>query len=235
MPIDCVKVAIVDDHLLFRTTLKSCLSDQPNLQVVVQANDVQSLLDQLRSSPADVLLMDLFLPGVNGREAAALIRSAYPELRILVLSVSLDVEMVAELLEEGVSAFIAKSDEPEELLKAIHSIASDGLYRNDLLTETLYQTRQKISKCVAEAQVELSDREKRILQLIWEEKSNKEIADELFLGVRSVEKLRQTIKEKVGAKSTVGLLKYGFAKKIIQSVWSCQPVSEERRLLNVSN
>jgi len=120
------------------------------------------------------------------------------------------------LLDSGIHGYISKSEEPEELLQAIHAVADNRIYQNRIFTEALYRSKQNnISTFTDASSGHLNEREKKILELIWEEKSNKEIADELFLGIRSVEKIRQDMKEKIGVKSTVGLLKYAIRKRII--------------------
>src|SRR5882757_8225180 len=211
-----INLAIVDDHVLFRKTLKAFLSDQENINVAVQAADIFDLLSKLKTSSIDVLLMDIFLPELNGNEALKVIRNEYPMLKIIVLSMSTDMDLISDLLDAGIHGYISKGDEPEELLQAIRAVADNRIYRNRLFTEALYWNKQNnIKSHIEKTNVSLNEREKKMLQLIWEEKSNKEIADELFLGVRSVEKIRQDMKEKMGVKSTVGLLKYAINQRII--------------------
>jgi len=216
MPLKSINLAIVDDHALFRKTLKAFLSEQDNLHVAIQASDVFDFLNQLKDSSVDLLLLDVFLPEVNGNEALKMIRSEYPSIKILMLSMSTDLELISNMLDFGIHGYISKSEEPEELLQTIQAISDGRIYRNRFFTEALYWSKQHNGRILPQtSQASLSDREKKILQLIWEEKSNKEIADELFLGVRSVEKIRQDLKEKIGVKSTVGLLKYAIKNKII--------------------
>jgi DNA-binding NarL/FixJ family response regulator len=156
------------------------------------------------------------MPGLNGNEAVNLMRREYPDIKILVLSMSNDMDLISDLLDSGIHGYISKSDEPEDLVQAIYTVSDNRIYHNKIYTEALYWNKQNTIRARNEgARALLNEREKKILQLLWEEKSNKEIADELFLGVRSVEKIRQDIKEKIGAKSTVGLLKYAIEKKII--------------------
>lgn len=211
-----INLAIVDDHSLFRKTLKSFLSEQANMNVVIQAADMFDLFGKLKTTPVDVLLMDVFMPKLNGNEALKILRKEYPFTRILVLSMSTDMDVISDLLDSGIHGYISKADEPDELLQAIQAVADNRIYRNRIFTEALYWNKQNNIKTYAsDSLISLSEREKKIVQWIWEEKSNKEIADELFLGVRSVEKIRQDLKEKTGSKSTVGLLKYAINKKII--------------------
>jgi DNA-binding NarL/FixJ family response regulator len=211
-----INLAIVDDHVLFRKTLKAFLSDQENFNVTVQAADMFDLLNKLRTTSIDVLLMDIFLPELNGNEALKGIRSEYPAVKIIVLSMSTDLDLISDLLDAGIHGYISKGDEPEELLQAIRAVADNRIYRNRIFTEALYWNKQNnIRSHLEKSDKSLNEREKKILQLIWEEKSNKEIADELFLGVRSVEKIRQDLKEKIGVRSTVGLLKYAISHRII--------------------
>jgi DNA-binding NarL/FixJ family response regulator len=213
-----INLAVVDDHALFRKVLKNYLSEQKNVNVVVQASDMLDLFTQLRGHSVDILVMDIFMPGTNGYDAIKTLHDEYPLLKILVLSMSIDMDMISELLDMGIYGYISKADEPEELLLAIKSTSENRLYRNRLFTEALYWNKQNNMHDLSEhPSAALNERDKKILQLIWEEKSNKEIADELFLGVRSVEKIRQDLKEKVGVKSTIGLLKFAIKKKFIRN------------------
>jgi DNA-binding NarL/FixJ family response regulator len=213
-----INLGLVDDHALFRKALKNYLSDQKDLHVAFQSSSIADLIEKLKDTSVDILLMDMFMPEMNGNDALPIIHSKCPSIKILMLSMSSDMDLISKLLEEGIHGYISKSDEPEELLLAIQAIANGRIYRNRVFTEALYWNKQNnIRNFQKERFVFLKEREKKILQLIWEEKSNKEIADMLFLGVRSVEKIRQDIKEKIGAKSTVGLLKYGIDQNIIRA------------------
>jgi DNA-binding NarL/FixJ family response regulator len=216
MLIHPVRLAIVDDHALFRKTLKNYLSDQKNISVLLQSGDVLDLLNKLKSTSIDVLLMNLFMPGLTGVDAIRTIRSEYPNIKIVILSANTDLAVISDLLDSGIHGYISKSDEPEELLQVIQDISQNRICRNRLFTEALYWNRQNSLRLIKGSRpAELNDREKKIVRLLWEEKSNKEIADELYIGIRTVERTRQEMKEKVGVKSTVGLIKFAIQKKII--------------------
>ena len=212
-----LRLAIVDDHSLFRNTLKSYLSEQQNINVAIQASDIPELFEKLKYTSVDVLLIDIFVPEINANDALRTIRSEYPDIKILVLSICSDMDLISDLLDADIHGFVSKADEPEDLLQAIQAASENRIYRNRIFTEALYWSEQHaIKKYMDDSPASLNEREKKILQLIWEEKSNKDIAELLFLGVRSVEKIRQDLKEKIGAKSTVGLLKYAIEKKLIR-------------------
>ena len=207
-------IAIADDHTLFRKALKGFLAQRDHLQVSVEVSTAIELLEQLKNKPVDILVTDISMPELSGFEAVKIIRSVYPKIKVIVLSMHNDLEMVNELIDIGIHAYISKADEPEHLLQALNAVIENRVYKNKIFTDALYWHRQFGEK-VSKANITLEEREKKILQLLWEEKSNKEIADEVFLGVRSIEKIRQAMKEKLGVKSTIGLLKYGLNKKII--------------------
>jgi DNA-binding NarL/FixJ family response regulator len=208
-------LALFDDHVLIRKVLRNFLLEQKNMHVAIQASDIFDLSEKLKGAQPDVLVVNLFMPERNGADALKIIRNNFPDLRIVLLTPCTDMNLLSEMLDSGIYGCISsKGDEPEELLKAIRSAAEGRIHRNKLFTEALYWNRQNPSPRSGFTP-SLSEREKSIVQMIWEEKSTKEIADELFLGVRSIEKIRQEIKEKLGVKSTVGLLKYAIDKKLV--------------------
>ena len=165
-----------------------------------------------------MLLLEIVTPGMKGIETLKRIRELYPDLKVVILSMATDLQLVDELFDIGIHAYISKADEPENLMQAIIAAAEDKIYRNKILTDALYFNRHENQRRNAKNPVaDLDEREKKILQLLWEEKSNQEIAKEFFLGVRSIEKIRRALKEKIGTKSSVGLIKYALNNKIIDT------------------
>ena len=170
----------------------------------------------MRLQTIDVLLLDLFLPGLYGTEVVKFVLDKYSAVKILAISMSTDIDLICNVLDSGAHGYISKADDPEELLIAIQAISENRIYRNALLTEALYRNRQNsLDACANRRQISLNEREKKILELLWEEKSNREIANELYLGTRTVERIRQDLKEKIGVRSTIGLVKYAVQNKII--------------------
>ncbi|AEV98662.1 DNA-binding response regulator [Niastella koreensis] len=212
-----INIAIVDTHTLFRKTLKNYISDQRNMNVVIQSPNISDLLSKLKDFEVHILLMEVYVPEQNGVDAVKNIKSKYPDIKILALSTCTEMNSLNELLDAGVYGIISKTDEPDELIRAIEAISEKGIYRSALFTEIMYWNKQhNLMSNKETTTVSLNKRESEMLQLLWEEKSNKEIAGYLYLSVRSVEKIRQDLKEKLGVKSTIGLIKYGINKKIIK-------------------
>jgi DNA-binding NarL/FixJ family response regulator len=216
-----INLAIVDDHVLFRKLLKSYFSRQENIKVAIQAPDAHELFSSLKFIPVDILLIDLFMLKLNGEEAVKIIREKYPEIKVIILSICTDPALLSRLMDIGIYGYISKADEPENLLQAVLAASQNRIFRNGYFTEALYWDKQAGAN--KKSTVIFEEREKKIIQLLWEEKSNKEIADAIFLSVRSVEKIRQNLKDKVGVKSTIGLLKYAFVHQIIRNDRSPEP------------
>jgi DNA-binding NarL/FixJ family response regulator len=213
---ESVKLAIVDPHLLFGKILRKYLWEQKHFNVAIHSPDFEELIRMKEDTGIDVLVADVLCSSQYSMESLRKIRVRHPDIKVVVLSMCMDLPLISDLLEMGIHGYISKADDPEELIQAIQAASENRIHRNRLYTEALYwKSHNNAKKFTEGAFFSLSEREKRILQLLWEEKSNKAIANELFLGLRSVEKIRQDMKEKVGVKSTIGLLKYAINKKII--------------------
>jgi DNA-binding NarL/FixJ family response regulator len=216
MPSSLINLAIVDDHTLLRKVLKNYLSEQKNMSVVLNSPDIKDLLNRLKDHYIQVLIMDVYMPTLGGYEAVKIIRSRYPEIKILILSMCTDMDLLSDILDLGIYGIVSKADDPDELIQAITSLSEHRIYRNKLFTDLMYLNKQHINKTNNSGPVVLlSEREREVLKLLWQEKSNKEIAEHLFLSIRSIEKIRQDMKDKLGIKSTIGLLKYAINKRII--------------------
>ncbi|WP_235021490.1 response regulator transcription factor [Chitinophaga eiseniae] len=209
-----ISVAIFDKIPLFAKMLKKYLAEQRNMMVDVMVSDFDDLAERLRCHHVDVLIMDISQEDYF--EQLKMLRTGFPQLKVLILSMCTDLQVVSELQDLGIYGYLSKSEDGDELIHAIKMTADNDIYRNKLFTEALYLNRRKsMKKERDEAYLELNERERMIVQMLWEEKTNKEIADELFLSIRSVEKIRQDVRDRLGLKSTVGLLKYALDKRII--------------------
>lgn len=215
MPPGQIHIAIADDHTFFRKLLSDYLSSQPNIKVSISVSDASDLLHKLKNNRVDIILLDLFMPKLKSFDAIRIIANVYPAVKIIVLSMCTDLKVVSKLLDFGIHAYISKCDEPSSLLDAITSISNNKFYRNYLFIEALFHNREgKQTKQIGNTNL-LNEREKMIIQALWEENSNLEIANDFCLSIRSVEKIRQDIKNKIGFKSLAGMFKYALGHGII--------------------
>lgn len=218
VPRNRIKLAVADDHTLFRKVLVDYLSQQKNIIIGMQAGDAMELLTKLKNTLSDVVLLDLFMPKSDPLNLIQTIQKEFPGIKIIVVSFCTDLSIISDILEMGVSAYVSKEEDPEALLQAITLAYENKIYRNFLFTEALYLSKEKkINKGIKKEHADFNEREKRIIQLLWEEKNNKEVAQELYLSIRSVEKIRQDMKEKLGVRSITGLFKYALNRGIIST------------------
>lgn len=210
------KVCIVDDHTIFRKALKEVVSNKDGIEVVFDAENGQELLKKLPQYDIDIVLLDLFMPVMSGRDVIVYMKEHYPEIKIIVISACQELSIINTVLEMGIHAYISKTADVSELWDAIEQVKCNKLYENKLLKQTLYwQAHQRLTQNDTYRQIRYNTTHQKLLELLWQEKSTQEIAHELFMSVSSIEKLKQQLKEKIGAKSTIGLIKYALHKKLI--------------------
>lgn len=210
---DKIRLAIVDDHQIVIDGLISLLGGQPRYSVELTTTSARFLLDQLRNIPVDVLLTDVMMPEMNGRELAATIRKQHPHIRILALSMSGEGQLVNQMIADAdIAGYVLKNIGKSELLHALDKIAEGGLY----FSEEVLAEMGKASLIRKEnAEVHLTAREIEIIALIEKEFNNKQIADALFISERTVETHRKNIFRKTSTNSVLGLIKYAYEHKLI--------------------
>jgi DNA-binding NarL/FixJ family response regulator len=207
-----INLAIVIVHSIFRKVLKNYLSEQKNINVVINTSNSKELLNNFKHFPVDVLLIDITT--FKSNDLVTNLINDYPETKVLVFSDISDIKLLDTLPVE-IHGYISSADDPDDLLQAITSVSNNVIHRNKLYTEVLYLNQQNYLRN-GPFNINLNERERKIIQLLWEEKSNKEIADLFYLSIRSVEKIRQDLKDKLNVKSTIGMFKYALKEKIIQ-------------------
>src|SRR6266498_4503055 len=212
-----IKIAIADDYKIFREGLKVSLADDQNLEVVFEVDNGEDLLKSMESNKADIVIMDLNMPIMDGMEATQVIRKKYNEVKVLVVSMYDDDKFIIHLMEIGANGYLLKNAEPDEIRKAIYAVHENGYYFNDLVNKALLKKliiKNNINPSFNQ-NVEFSEREHKVLKLICEEKTAVEIAKEIFLSPRSVEGIRQRLIEKVGVRNTAGLVMFAIKNGII--------------------
>lgn len=211
-----ITLAIADDHKIFRQGLKALLGDYPQVRMLVEAASGRELLNALPQQPVDVVLMDINMPGLDGLQATQQVLAAHPATRVLALSMYDEDKYIVDMMKAGARGYLLKSAEPDEIIEAIADVHRKGFYFNESLSATLVKQLLGQSPADLPHEAGLNERETAVLQLLCQEHSNAEIADRLFLSVRTVEGYRTRLFEKIGARNIVGLVIYAVKKGIIQ-------------------
>lgn len=213
-----IKVSIADDHKIFRDGIKMALKDREYLKILWEAEDGRDLMHKLRLKQPDVLLMDIRMPEVDGVNAIGMIRKEYDDIKIIVLTMYDDQEMITKMMEMGANAYLTKTTDPEEIYQAILTCMNDDFYFNDLVNKAVLLKLQhkKAVKQFYPNPVKFSEKELKILKCIAEDKTTEEISKEVFLSPRTIETIRQNMKQKVGAKTIAGLVMYAMRNKLLE-------------------
>jgi len=213
-----IKVSIADDHKIFRDGIKMALKDREYLKILWEAEDGRDLMHKLRLKQPDVLLMDIRMPEVDGVNAIGMIRKEYDDIKIIVLTMYDDQEMITKMMEMSANAYLTKTTDPEEIYQAILTCMNDDFYFNDLVNKAVLLKLQhkKAVKQFYPNPVKFSEKELKILKCIAEDKTTEEISKIIFLSPRTIETIRQNMKTKVDAKTIGGLIMYGMRNKLIE-------------------
>jgi DNA-binding NarL/FixJ family response regulator len=215
-----INIAIADDHKIFRDGMKMALSGKENLKMLWEAENGKEMMHKIAIKMPDVLLMDIRMPEIDGINAIQLIRKEYEALKIIVLTMYDDKEMITRMMEMGANAYLTKTTDPEEVYEAILTCMNDDFYFNDLVNNAvmgkLMQKKSVRQFYADKIPVSFTEKEIKILQLLAEDKSTEEISKIVFLSPRTIETIRQNMKTKVDAKTIGGLIMYGIRNKLIE-------------------
>ena len=202
-------IIIADDHQLLREGLIKLIGKAFPDSIIKGAANGKEVLSLLKSSPCDLLLMDLDMPEMDGFDTSIEVLKRYPDTRILIISGYSNEKHIYYLVEIGVHGFINKNASPQELEEAINDILSKGFHYNEAMVQIMRNgIIQKSSKPTFRLKKELNQREKEVLKQICMEKTTKQIADTIYLSERTVEKIRTNLAAKLEVKGTAGLVRY---------------------------
>ena len=216
---DIIKVAIADDHQIFRKGVILSLRQYTNIKFVFEAENGDDLIQKVTDNEEhpDVILMDLKMPVKDGIETTKYLNKHFPAIRIIILTMYEDERFVGHLMDSGANGYLLKNAEPDELRKSIYAVHENGYYFNDLVNKALLKklVLKNNFKPSFNQNVELTERELEVLKLICEEKTAAEIGKDIFLSPRSVEGIRQRLIEKVGVRNTAGLVMFAIKSGIV--------------------
>ncbi len=218
-PVATIKYLIADDHTVFRQGLRLVLGDDPALELVGEASNGFEVMERLKAGPRpDVILMDIRMPDMDGIEATKRVKEFYPTVRVLILTMHDDEQLILHLLEAGAGGYLIKNADAEEIKLAIHACAETGFYFSDHVSNTALKSLIYNNQAVPRFHhnVQLTEREREVLQYICEGLTAAEIGKCIFLSHRTVEGIKSSLLEKTGARNTAGLVMYAVKAGIVE-------------------
>ena len=213
-----IRILLADDHTIIRSGLRLLLEQQPDFKVVAEANDGREAVQLVSKHHPEVAILDIGMPQLNGIEATRQIVSASPETQVLILSMHSDEGYVLRALKAGARAYILKNSAEADLIRAVRSVAEGKSFFSPVISKMLLEdyVRQVREKEVEDSYDLLTPREREILQLLAEGRTNKEVANVLGLSLHTVETHRGNILEKLNLHGVPELILYAVRKGIIQ-------------------
>lgn len=212
-----IKLAIADDQVLFLKGLKLLIESFENIELIIEAGDGVELLSAIAENPPNVVLTDLKMPNMDGLEATEKIRAAYPDIKIILLTMHDEEHLINHVMKLGANGYLLKNEEPEELEAAIRTVVKKDFYFNDYVSKALLRGLQEPKKKydLWAGTERLSKREMEVLELICQEYTSPEIADKLYISSRTVDNHRNSLLEKTGVRNTAGLILFAIKNKLI--------------------
>ncbi len=211
---DKIRLVIVDDHQILIDGIKSLLKSDKRFVVVGETTKSPDAIGLVNSLQPHILLSDIDMPDMNGIELTKLLKSVFPSLNVLVLSMHNDRTMIAEIVNAGASGYILKNTGKEELVMALLKIYNGGMFFSDAVAAEMMRPVVESVKPITN-QVNLTGRELEIVKLISEEYNNAQIADKLFISERTVETHRKNILRKTNTHNVLGLVKFAMDNGIV--------------------
>jgi DNA-binding NarL/FixJ family response regulator len=215
--LDGIRILIADDHPLIREGLRRILEMDPQIKVVGEVGDGQGAINKTRILDPNVILMDLKMPGTDGVEASRVIRREFPEIKIIILTVADDDDML-EVIRAGASGYLLKDVEPDELLKAIHTVYEGRPAFHPIVTSRLLGEYNRLSMPVRKDDEisMLTEREKEVLGLIAQGESNKNIAHKLFISEKTVKNHITSIFRKLKVDGRTQAAIFAIKKRMVE-------------------
>ena len=206
-----IRIILADDHNLLREGIKNLLKSEPNIEVIAEAENGRETLNLVEIHQPDIILMDIGMPELNGIEATIKIKEQVPETKIIALSMYSDRQYILKMFKAGASGYLLKDCAIEDLTKAIGTVMRNNIFLSPKISGIVIN--DFINKSLVDEEIsgsELSVREKEVLQLIAEGKSTKQIAERLYISIKTVESHRKHIMVKLNLHTIPELTKYAI-------------------------
>jgi DNA-binding NarL/FixJ family response regulator len=218
MKSEMIKVLIVDDHKLIRDGIQSMLEATNDIEVIGSAPSGEDAINKVREIRPDVIIMDIMMGGMTGIEATRWIKDSDGTIKVVVVSMEASKEYVSAAIKSGVDGYLPKDVDKEVLLEAIRTVHKGGRFFNDAIMKLVFEdfySNEKLKTTPAKLPNDLTKREFEILGLVATGRTNKEVAENLFISVKTVETHKTHILEKLGLRNTAELVKYAIKNNII--------------------
>ncbi len=217
MSLELIKVAIADDHQIFRKGVILSMRPYTNISFIMEAENGEDLLNKIPQEIPDVILCDLKMPIKDGIDTTKIITKEYPSIRVIILTMYEDDRFVGHLMDCGAAGYLLKSTDPAEIRRAIVDVMRTGFYLNPFVNKVLIKknyNKQKFNHSLS-SEVVLSDREKEVLTLVCMEFTAAEIAQKMSISSRTVEAIKDRLMERFGVKNSIGLVFYAMKNSLI--------------------
>lgn len=218
---DSVKIMLVDDHKMIREGIKTYLAEDPKYDIVGEAENGIDCLNQLENLEVDLILTDLHMPEMDGIELAKEVKERYPDLKLIALTMMGESQHIKQMLAEGALGYLLKNCGETEVKLAIQNVMMGGTYYSPEVTNIIMNNIRKVkpkSGGNVAMEMPLTDREKEVLKLILKEYTNQEIADELYISVRTVDAHKRNLLDKTGSKNVAGLVIYAIDRQLFDDI-----------------
>lgn len=212
-----LRIAITDDHTLFRKSLSLLINSFEGMQVILEAQNGAELLEHLKHTEVDILLLDLQMPVMDGFETSSVLQSQYPAIKTLVLTQLNERDTISKVLKSGVQGFFTKNTDPIELQNAINKLNNNGFYFEDSFASIIQGIAKEteVNGTISMDKALFSAREHEILKLTLKEYSGSSIGEMLNISPKTVEKHKANLMEKTGAQNFIGVITYALQYEII--------------------
>jgi DNA-binding NarL/FixJ family response regulator len=215
---DKIKVLLADDHKLIRDGIEAMLLNTDDIQVIGSVSSGEEAINEARQNKPDVILMDILMGGMTGVEATRWVKEFDTAVKVILVTMEISKDYVSAGIKSGVDGYLPKDIDKETLLEAIRTVHGGGRFFNDAIMKLVFEdfySHEKLKSPDKKLPHDLTKREYEVLGLVASGKSNKELAEILFISIKTVETHKTNILEKLGLKSTTELVKYAIKNNII--------------------
>ncbi|MEI8046459.1 MAG: response regulator transcription factor [Bacteroidota bacterium] len=216
---ETIKIILVDDHLLVRTGIANLLSGEPGFEIIGEASDAKEFFELLKQNQPDIAILDIALPGMSGIDITKKLHNDFPGIRILILSMHTSEEFIFNSINSGARGYLPKNTSRKELVEAVYAIQRGEEYFAESISNVILKSYIKKVKSNSHDEENnenlLSKREIEVLKLFAEGMTNQEIADKLFISIRTVESHKNHIMARLELKTTVDLVKFAIRNNIV--------------------